>query len=142
MFQPPDPPEDVRLVIDAAAHLRIGEFDLFRLAWQRWSGRDADEKALERTFVAYMFHHVVPSWARQFAREVMAAVSEGRLDRRAFGADGVKLREPIGRGNPAYLWLTALVFFVFFRFSPDDSSYPGDRYADGLRVGARDAYLL
>ena len=148
VLQSPDPPEDVRMVIDAAAYLRIGEFDLFRLAWRRWSGQDADEKALERTFVAYMFHHVVPGWARQFARDVLVRVREGRLDRREFGADRVKLREPIGRANPAYVWVTAAVFFVFFtlllttRHTPATDTPMACELGPGMRTFSQIAYLL
>ena len=148
MLQSPDPPEDVRLVIDAAAHLRIGEFDLFRLAWRRWSGWDPDEKALEKTFVTYMFHHIVPSWARQFARDVLEAVGEGRLDRTAFGADRVKRREPIAHAKPAHLWVVALVFFIFFvsllttRHIPATDAPMACELGPGMRTFSEIAYLL
>jgi small-conductance mechanosensitive channel len=136
------------MVIDAAAYLRIGEFDLFRLAWRRWSGEEADEKALERTFVAYMFHHVVPSWTRQFARDVLQRVREGRLDRREFGADRVRLREPLGRANPIYVWVTAAVFFVFFvvllstRYAPATRDPMACELGPGMRTFSEIAYAL
>ena len=60
---------DGRAVIDAAQALRIREYDLFRAAFRRWWGREADTKALERVFVAYMFHQVVPPWVRHFCRQ-------------------------------------------------------------------------
>jgi small-conductance mechanosensitive channel len=142
------PPEDVCMVIDAAAYLRIGEFDFFKLAWRRWSGEEADEKALERTFVAYMFHQVVPTWARQCAREVLQRVREGRLDRREFGADRVRLREPVGRANPVYVWISAAVFFLFFlvvlttRYEPATEDPMACELGPGMRTFSEIAYSL
>lgn len=97
LLQPEDAPAstDAEAVRDAAFALKVSEFDLFRLAYRRWYGRDAEIKPLERVFAAYMFHQVVPAWVRQFCREVLAAAREGRLDRETFGAAGVPRREPL-----------------------------------------------
>lgn len=86
--------QDVRQVLDVAALLHLREYDLFRLAWRRWFGRDADDKTLEPRFVAYMFHQIVPLWVRQFCRDVLAQEREHRLDPRAFGVDRVTRRDP------------------------------------------------
>jgi hypothetical protein len=82
-------------VLDAAFLLRIGEFDLFRLAFRRWFGREADEKALEKVFVNYLFARKVPPWVRHFCRQVVADAQAGRLDCDAFGARAVRRREPL-----------------------------------------------
>lgn len=89
------PPPDVQAVLDASYHLRVGEFDLFRLAFRRWFGQEADEKALEKVFVAYLFARRVPLWVRHFCRQVLADARSGRLDREAFGAGSVRRREPL-----------------------------------------------
>jgi len=71
---------DCGVVTGAATALGVTEFDFFRFAYRRWFGREAEEKALERTFAAYMFHETVPPWARHAAREVLRREREGTLD--------------------------------------------------------------
>lgn len=66
-----DAREDVAVVHAAARRLRVTEFSLFHLAHRNWFGRDAEDKELERTFVAYLFHHNIPAWVRHFCREVI-----------------------------------------------------------------------
>jgi hypothetical protein len=106
--------EDVRQVLDAAAILHLREYDLFRLAWWRWFGRDADDKTLERRFVAYMFHQVVPLWVRQFCREVLTQEREHRLDPRAFGVDRVARRQPPAMpGRTAVLVAFAVAMLLY-----------------------------
>ncbi len=77
--------DDVRSVLNAAALLDITEFELFRLAHRRWHGEEAEARAADRVFAAYMFADQVPSWVRHFTREVEAQDAQGRLDREAFG---------------------------------------------------------
>ncbi|MGF1610821.1 MAG: hypothetical protein ACFCUQ_15575 [Kiloniellales bacterium] len=97
LLPPDDEPAspDAEAVRDAAFVLKVSEFDLFRLAYRGWHGREAEIKALERVFTAYMFHQQVPAWVRQFCRDVLAAVEQGRFDREAFGAGRVPRREPL-----------------------------------------------
>lgn len=108
------PPEDVQQVLDASAYLRISEFDVFRLAWERWTGEIADERWLERIFADYMFKHVVPGWVRHFVREVMNRVAAGYLDRAEFGADRVRRREPFPPPTRHQAWVPFAVFAAFF----------------------------
>lgn len=77
---------DCRTVIGAAAALGVAEYDFFRFAHRRWFGREAEEKALERTFAAYMFQETVPPWVRHAAREVLRRERDGTLDAGALGA--------------------------------------------------------
>jgi hypothetical protein len=106
--------EDARQVLDAAALLHLREYDVFRLAWWRWFGRDGDEKTLERRFVAYMFHQVVPLWVRQFCRDVLTQAREHRLDLRAFGVDRVTRREPpVMPGQTAVLVAFAVAVLLY-----------------------------
>lgn len=147
MLRSPEPPADVRLVLDAANHLRISEFDLFRLAWERWTGEAADEERLEPIFAAYMFRHVVPPWARHFAREVMACADAGTLERADFGADRMRRREPLPQSK-APVWVTAAIFGAFFmlilstNYDPQTSAPIACETGPGMRTISQIAYTL
>lgn len=92
--------ENLRLVADTAALLRIREFDLFRLAWQRYFGSRPDDRTLENFFVPYMFRRTLPPWVRQFCRDVLAQENEGRLDPARFGVDRVTRHDaPVTLGH-------------------------------------------
>lgn len=81
----PYPTADVRDVVSACEALNIREIKLFRLAFARWFGRDANERELERPFMHYLFAHQAPMWVRQFTRDVLRRKSEGVLDPAQFG---------------------------------------------------------
>lgn len=123
--------EDARLVPDAAAALGVREFDLFRLAYRRWYGRDADEKRLERYFAPYMFHQVAPPWVRHMCREVLARAAQGRLDPDDFGAATVRRVQrpvPLGWLTVALTLAAALAAHVLILWS----------YSRGPRIGLED----
>ena len=82
-----DLPPDVDSVLTATAMLDITEWDFFNLAYHRWHGRAASARLMEPIFAAYMFHDVVPVWARHFARLVERLNRRGALDRHALGVD-------------------------------------------------------
>lgn len=120
------PSRDVLEVMDAAALLGVREYDLFGLAWRRWSGRAADERALERKFVAYMFHQRVPPWVRHFCRDVLARQAAGTFDPRAFGVEGgVRRAHPL-RLDLLYVAGTVavalLIYVIVFRFGGEPPS--------------------
>lgn len=73
-------PRDVRHVLRTAALLSIGEFEVFRLAWTHWYGREGDEATIEAHFLPYMFGDRVPHWVRSFTRKVLSSEREGNLD--------------------------------------------------------------
>lgn len=105
--------EDGSLVLDAAAALDVREYDLFDLAWWQWRGSAPDAAALERVFVAYMFHREIPVWVRHFARNVLHCRDCGRLDRASFGVDRVRRRErPVPRGR-LYVGIVAALTLMF-----------------------------
>lgn len=83
---------DARLVLDASAALDLKEFDLFRLAWRRWTGAEPDPARIESAFASYMFHHDAPPWVRHLAREVLRRQAAGRLRPNDFGADAFRPR--------------------------------------------------
>ena len=80
-------PPDVDSVLSATAMLDITEWDFFNLAYDRWHGSPAADGVMEPIFAAYMFHDVVPVWARHFARLVERLYRRGTLDRHALGVD-------------------------------------------------------
>ena len=88
---------DLGDVIRSAEALNISEYDFFRLAFRRWSGREPEDKALERLFVDYMFYQTVPHWVRHLTRDVNARVMEGRLDLAEIGALDYRHRPPLPR---------------------------------------------
>ncbi len=86
---------DPRIVTDAAAILRLREFDLFHAAWRNWYGQLPDDEALERFFVDYMFHEHVPFWVRHFANRVIRDAGAGRLNRHVLGIVDYPTQEPL-----------------------------------------------
>ena len=118
---------DGRAVMDAAEALRIREYDLFRAAFRQWWGREADDKALERVFVTYMFHQVVPPWVRHFCRQVLEMQRRDRLDPGALGVTGFRRMErppPLGRLYVALTSIAALLLYLMILTTTYD---PGTR---------------
>lgn len=106
--------QDGRAVTTAAEALHIREYDLFRLAFARWWGREPDPAWIEKVFVAYMFHQSVPPWVRHFARDVLHRERAGTLDAEALGAARYRQveRPPALGGLPVALTIVA-AFFVY-----------------------------
>ncbi len=96
--------EDAIVIHRAAALLRLNEFDVFRLAHNNWFGHDADEKALDRVFVAYLFQSSVPHWVRHFCREAL----EGRIDPASAAPAPQSPVEEIGQRFAAFAVAAAL----------------------------------
>ncbi|MCP4329024.1 MAG: hypothetical protein GY791_11370 [Alphaproteobacteria bacterium] len=141
-------PDDRRRVMDAAEILCVREVDLFRLAWFKWHGARGDDRAIERAFVRYMFHGVVPPWVRHFARAVVADAERGRLQPQPHG---VIQRRP----EPATPWpgavYVAIVMAVTVLFvlvlsvtpgSGDDAQSMVCGGGEGLRFYAQFAYAF
>lgn len=105
---------DIAAILDASALLDITEYDFFQLAYLRWHGSMADERAMEKFFASYMFREVVPLWARHFARLVHRLNRMGKLDRRALGVRRLpRTRQMVRRGTRyAVMVATALVTLI------------------------------
>ncbi|MFQ5784758.1 MAG: hypothetical protein ACE5H8_08030 [Alphaproteobacteria bacterium] len=84
--------EDMAAVQRAADAMRVGEFDVFRRAYRRWFGHDADEPRIERDFVAYLFRGQAPYWVRRFCRRVAGEPALSIAARRAPSAPEVEPR--------------------------------------------------
>lgn len=78
-------PQDTWDVLAASSLLQITEFHLFELAYERWFGRNAEERELEACFARYMFASRAPFWVRQFCRDVSIMDNDGSLNPRDFG---------------------------------------------------------
>ncbi len=119
-------PSDCGAVVTAAEALGIGDYDFFRLGFRRWSGREPDGKALERTFVTYMFHQRVPACVRHLSREVLQLKGSGTLDPGAFSIAAFERRQPLPRLGRFSWRLAAGAIVVLFLMSLD-VSYMRDR---------------
>ncbi len=81
----PDLEEDPeRTIVAAAANIiQVGEFQLLQLAYHHWYGEDMLPSQGDAMFQAYMLRGEVPSWARHFARNVIARSEKGQLDEKS-----------------------------------------------------------
>ena len=108
-------PPDIRLVREAAATLHLREFDLFRAAWLSWFGRVPDDKAVERVFVAYLFHQRVPHWLRHYARRAIQDRSTREITASLPGGADFTRQEPLiepGEGYLTALYIAAAIICV------------------------------
>jgi hypothetical protein len=102
-------PDDVADVLEAAALLEVTEFQLFRIAYQRWFGAEIGDDGLERHYLPYMFKGQVPAWVRHFAREVIEQADAEALDPRAYGVRPRQLTmDMYNRGLRACLWIAVI----------------------------------
>ena len=115
------PESDLMLVSRAASLLDISEFELFRLAHERWRGRQPDERSLDHEFVEYMFRERVPCWVRHLAREICSAAAAGDLNVESYRAPRQALAPAERlRGIDEYV---ARFMAVYGLSGPDDISF-------------------
>ena len=112
-------PPDVDAVLNATALLDVTEWDFFNLAYNRWYGEPVEADAMEPIFAAYMFKHVVPVWARHFARLVERLYRRGVLDRQALGVARLPHSQQMASRGMRYgilvvTVITALIVFAEF----------------------------
>ena len=98
-------------VLHATALLEITEFELFHIAYRWWHGHEAQAKELEDSFfIPYMFQERVPSWVRQFAREIVSEDEENRLDPTRYGIYPKQFsNSQFQRGLRYALWLVVIL---------------------------------
>jgi hypothetical protein len=135
-------PTDCRIVMDAASALGMREYDFFRLAFRQWFGREAEEKALERIFVQYMFHQEVPAWVRHLGREVLLRRDRGEIVSAQMDIGRYRpptYRHPLGRvyvALAAAAWLVLYTMLLNTQYDPGTSapihcqSQSGSRFID------------
>ncbi|MCH7935762.1 MAG: hypothetical protein IH994_01560 [Proteobacteria bacterium] len=141
-------PPDFSAAMKAAETLGVSEYDFFRLAFRRWSGREADEKALERYFVAYMFHQDVPVWVRHFSRDVLSRDAAGKLDAAELGALKYRHHPPPHRNGPLYIGLMGAMMVLYcvalldISYDPQTSAPMTCYGGPGFKVIAGMAYAV
>ncbi len=74
-----DDPEKA-LIATAANILQVGEFQLLQLAYHDWFGKDMGPGDLDRLFAAYMLRNRVTPWMRHYARAILDAHEQGKVD--------------------------------------------------------------
>lgn len=114
---------DVSAVVAASEALNVREFNLFRVAYAWWFGRNGSDKEVERPFMNYLFTEQAPLWVRQFAREVLDRKREGRLDPKQYGlpplpqAPSLPGVQSFLRGVWFSLWVMAIGILLIGIFS-------------------------
>jgi hypothetical protein len=68
------------LVAKAANILQVGEFQLLQLAYREWHDKNLPETMVSLLFSSYMLKDEVPHWARHYARKIINAEANGRLN--------------------------------------------------------------
>lgn len=139
---------DFAAAMKAAEALGVSEYDFFRLAFRRWSGREAEEKTLERFFVAYMFQQNVPVWVRHFSRDVLSRDAAGKLDAAEFGALKYRRHPPPHRNGPLYIGLMGAMMVLYcvalldISYDPQTSAPMPCYGGSGFKVIAEMAYAV
>ncbi len=106
---------DAREVLDTSALLEISEYRVFQLAYRRWHGHDATNRALERIYIRYIFYEEVPLWVRHFTRHVLQLADEGRLDRVELGlAPPPPPRVSLAQGKRYLIIAVAVCGFIVY----------------------------
>lgn len=108
----PDDGSDYGGVARAAAALRLGQYDLFRLAYRRWHGSEGSRRLLEREFGRYLTAGKAPFWVRHLARDL----HYDGADRERFGAGDLPRRDGLPTAPPTLapsaVFLAALVVYL------------------------------
>lgn len=108
-------PNDVWSVLRAASLLSVGEFRVFEIAYEQWYGERGEEKQIERHFISYMFHDIVPVWVRHFCQRVMELDQEDALDPADFGiVCAAATPEQRNRGLEIIMLLVVILIAFFF----------------------------
>ncbi len=71
-------------VLNTAALLETTEFNVFRLAYRNWYGKNINDNEIERFYVPYMFREVVPPWVTSFCRMILKLEKSGKLNTRKY----------------------------------------------------------
>ncbi|NJN46531.1 MAG: hypothetical protein HC808_08690 [Candidatus Competibacteraceae bacterium] len=115
-FSPPDN-SDVQTVVDTASVLHVSEFDVFRLAYEKWFGHPAAHTEIDKDFTQYMNREIVPMWVRAFTRQVRRLSGAGLLNLREFGiepAPSATYRTALLGGMAFALIVMVVVLLVYF----------------------------
>ena len=76
---------EAKLIGFAASALQISEYELFRLAYQKWYGRTIADNRLDYLFKDYLKSCSAPFWVNDFARNAYEKFQAGKLDYKDYG---------------------------------------------------------
>ena len=77
--------DEAKLVGFAASVLQISEYELFRIAYQKWFDHSISENRLDALFKDYLASTTVPYWVNDFARKAHEKFKAGELNYKDYG---------------------------------------------------------
>ncbi len=107
--------EDSALIASAANLAEVSEHDILALGYYWWFASPAPHSVMKQTISVYLSDCKAPSWARQYARELLDADLNDPRERERLALNYLPKRE----APPRYIgWImvlvTVLVFAIFF----------------------------
>ena len=104
------------VIVDASNRLDVGEFQFFQLGYVAWFGKEADIKFLEKCFFDYLLEDKTTSWARHYARQIIALDEKGKLVNNAPEYHRYDADIPQSFSRKSGIVKVFLVLFLFFLF--------------------------
>jgi len=77
--------DETKLIGFIAAILQISEYELFRIAYQKWFNHPIKENRLDYLFKDYLATSDVPYWVNDFARKAHEKFKAGELNYKDYG---------------------------------------------------------
>lgn len=105
------PREDSALIASAANLAEVSEHDILALAYYWWFASPAPHSVMKQTISVYLTDCKAPSWARQYARELLDADLNDPHERERLALNYIPRRE----APPRYIgWTVVIVTFLVF----------------------------
>ncbi len=101
--------DEAKLLGFIALVLQISEYELFRIAHQKWFDRPISEKRLDSLFKEYLATGEVPYWVNDFARKAHEKFLAGKLKYKDYG---IKRRVCDRRSRITGWVITACLFII------------------------------
>jgi primase-polymerase (primpol)-like protein len=77
--------DETKLIGLVSGILQISEYEIFRIAYQRWFDHAISEKRLDSLFKDYLMSGLAPYWVNDFARKVHEKLKAGELNYKDYG---------------------------------------------------------
>ena len=77
--------DETKLIGLVSGILQISEYEIFRIAYQRWFDHAISEKRLDSLFKDYLMSGLAPYWVNDFARKAHEKFLAGELDYKDYG---------------------------------------------------------
>ena len=101
--------DEAKLVAFIAAILQISEYELFRIAYQKWFNRPISENRLDSLFKGYLATGDVPYWVNDFARKAHEKFKAGELNYKDYGIK----RRVCDRRTRIKGWIIITILLIF-----------------------------